>query len=229
MADALALYHTLVSRGTSPALTWYGTDGRMELSGKVAANHMAKVAGYLADEIWLDEGSHLYLDLPAHWKTCLWGLGAMLAGINVSVAGQNEPPETPADAILTDRPELAGEAESVLALDLGPLALRWMGAPLPAGVFDASAEVMSSPDQLMDTSRADASNFPQWEAAGQLVPEGPRLLLAGGSAKSSALTLAAVGWQMGRGSVVVVNDGDPTHIAEAEGATRAQLRASATS
>lgn len=51
MRDALSVYRSLVARGAAPALTWYGGDGRIELSGRVAANHLAKICGYLLDEI----------------------------------------------------------------------------------------------------------------------------------------------------------------------------------
>lgn len=229
MTSALDLYNALVARGTQPALTWYGDDGRMELSGKVAANHMAKIAGYLADEVWLDEGASLVLDLPAYWKTCLWGLGGMLAGLSVTVGGG-----AGADgAIVTSNPAsaqapgvtagTAGDA-AVIALDLGPLALSWTGAPLPAGTFDGSAEVMGSPDQLMDDSRHAAGNFAQWEAAGVLAPDGPRLALVGDAARDPACMLAAAAWQLGRGSLVVVaDDSDPSTVAKAEGAEIADL------
>ena len=115
--------------------------------GKLRANHMAKIAGYLADEVWLDEGSRLLLDLPSHWKTCLWGLGGMLAGLEVAIGTTADTP----DGVITNHPETPPDADNVIALDLGPLALSWMGDPLASGVFDGSAEVMGSPDQLMDT------------------------------------------------------------------------------
>ena len=41
------IYESLVASGTSPALVWYDDDGRVELSGKVFANHVAKIANYL--------------------------------------------------------------------------------------------------------------------------------------------------------------------------------------
>lgn len=229
MSSVLALYNALVARGTHPALTWYGPDGRMELSGKVAANHLAKIAGYLADEVWLDEGAQLQLDLPSHWKTCLWGLGAMLAGLNVTVterAVTDSPPggaqNAPSSAVLTNRPESAPAADTTIALDLGPLALAWTGAPLPPGVFDGSSEVLGSPDQLMDTSRHSSGNFNDWETRGTLTPAGDRLLISGEAAANPSSTLAAVAWQLGRGSVVVVqNEQNPSRVADTEGATLA--------
>ncbi|MGO3085807.1 TIGR03089 family protein [Ancrocorticia populi] len=220
--NSLDVYQALVNRGTAPALTWYGPDGRMELSGKVAANHMAKIAGYLADEVWLDEGASLLLDLPSHWKTCLWGLGGMLAGLEVEVGGAADIP----DAVLTNRPESAPDADNTIALDLGPLALSWMGDPLAPGIFDGSAEVMGSPDQLMDNARHASGNFAHWEAQGILTPAADRLMISGAIASNPASTLAAVAWQLGRGSVVVLqNETIPAKVAETEGATPAELLA----
>lgn len=218
--NALDVYTALVHRGTAPALTWYGADGRMELSGKVAANHMAKITGYLADEVWLDEGARLLLDLPSHWKTCLWGLGGMLAGLEVAIGTTADTP----DGVVTNHPETPPDADNVIALDLEPLALSWMGAPLAPGIFDGSAEVMGSPDQLMDSSRHASGNFAKWESRGTLQPAGERLLISGAIATNPASTLAAVAWQLGRGSVVVLQDGtDPEKVVIAEGATPAEL------
>ncbi|GEM_PF-2795784 len=218
--NALDVYTALVHRGTAPALTWYGADGRMELSGKVAANHMAKIAGYLADEVWLDEGSRLLLDLPSHWKTCLWGLGGMLAGLEVAIGTTADTP----DGVITNHPETSPDADNVIALDLGPLALSWMGDPLASGVFDGSAEVMGSPDQLMDTSRHVSGNFAKWESQGTLTPTGERLLISGSIANNPASTLAAVAWQLTRGSVVVLQNGsNVAKVAETEGATPANI------
>ena len=179
MRDALSVYRSLVARGAAPALTWYGGDGRIELSGRVAANHLAKICGYLLDEIWLTPGQALHLDLPAHWKQVLWGLGGLLAGATVTCRGDAAPSasgyategagcasgidarrgsadgdsaggQAPACVLVTDGPDsrAAQAAQDVLALDLGPLAMAWSGPALPAGVHDAAAEVMGSPDDL---------------------------------------------------------------------------------
>ena len=235
MADALSLYRSLVTRGAQPALTWYSEQGRMELSGKVTANHLAKIAGYLADELWLDPGASIELDLPAHWKQVLWGLGAMLAGLEVRVAPhRTTAPNTPASdeppqALITSSPELhnpdTSPVESIAALDLGPLALRWMGAPLPPGIFDASAEVMGQPDSLMDDSHFPSSNFVTWHNIGTLEcgDGSPRVLItATDGALDPAIVLAVASRQLSRGGLVVVETGDPEKIVQIEGARMTQ-------
>ena len=189
----------------APALTWYGGDGRIELSGRVAANHLAKICGYLLDEIWLTPGQALHLDLPAHWKQVLWGLGGLLAGATVTCRGDAAPSasgyategagcasgidarrgsadgdsaggQAPACVLVTDGPDsrAAQAAQDVLALDLGPLAMAWSGPALPAGVHDAAAEVMGSPDDLADETAHEASNAARWQASASRAGRPPR-------------------------------------------------------
>ncbi|AWE41959.1 MULTISPECIES: TIGR03089 family protein [unclassified Actinobaculum] len=297
MASALGVYTRLLGLGTRPALTWYGRDGRTELSGKVASNHLAKIVGYLADDIWVAPGETVRLDLPAHWKQVLWGLGAFLAGAVVQLTDNDAPavalvtatpqrpptsppPEPTGLAVLSAGPSGAGTggAENVsvqpelipgaevLALDLAPLAFAWSGPPLPPAVHDASAEVLGAPDQLLDSSLHEASNFAAWHGRGALVPEAAaahatdgderreeanpatrrniamakrpaadrgtnqglvdsekkndsRLLLISPTPRQA---LAAAAWQLGRGSLVVVESDsqakDPRDIAQIEGA-----------
>ncbi|MFT0846444.1 TIGR03089 family protein [Actinomycetaceae bacterium L2_0104] len=232
MTDMLSLYRALVARGTQPALTWYGAQGRMELSGKVSANHLAKIAGYLSDELWLEPGAQLELDLPAHWKQVLWGLGAMLAGLRPVVIGADSAAPQPLspryEALITNRPEAYDpaetQAEAIAALDLGPLALRWSGPPLASGFYDASAEVLGSPDQLMDESRHGEANFEQWRGYGTLTRPGERLLVGGeGRILDPAVVLASATLQLGGGSLVVVETGDVDEIAQVEGAKITQF------
>lgn len=51
----------LLSRGTSPALVWYGDQERIELSGKVVAMHLAKITQYLLDDLGLIRRARLFL------------------------------------------------------------------------------------------------------------------------------------------------------------------------
>lgn len=128
MMDALHLYRALERRGTSPALTWYSAEGRVELSGRVAANHLAKIAGYLLEDVWIEPGTVVLLDCQAGFKQVLWGLGALLAGAHVAV-GQT--PSGGLAAVVTDAPERwAGSTANgveVLAVDPAPLAMQWTG------------------------------------------------------------------------------------------------------
>ncbi|MGN6441414.1 MAG: TIGR03089 family protein, partial [Arthrobacter sp.] len=60
---------------TAPRLTWYGPDGeRVELSGRVLDNWVAKTSNLLQDELDAEPGMSLRLDMPAHWKSLVWAL-----------------------------------------------------------------------------------------------------------------------------------------------------------
>ena len=67
---------------TSPRLTWYGPDAeRVELSGRVLDNWVAKTSNLLQDELDAEPGMRLRLDLPAHWKSVIWALAAWQLGM----------------------------------------------------------------------------------------------------------------------------------------------------
>ena len=163
MTDALRLYRALERRGTSPALTWYSAEGRVELSGRVAANHLAKIAGYLLEDVWIEPGTVALLDCRAGFKQVLWGLGALLAGAHVAVG---QAPSGGLAAVVTDAPaRWAGSTANgveVLAVDPAPLAMQWTGESLPPGVRDAAAEAVGASDVLMDEAAHETSNWQLW-------------------------------------------------------------------
>jgi uncharacterized protein (TIGR03089 family) len=69
---------------TSPRLTWYGPDAeRVELSGRVLDNWVAKTSNLLQDELDAEPGMRLRLDLPAHWKSMILALAAWQLGMEV--------------------------------------------------------------------------------------------------------------------------------------------------
>src|ERR671920_2313620 len=85
---------------TSPRLTWYGPDGeRVELSGRVLDNWVAKTSNLLQDELDAAPGMRLRLDLPAHWKSMIWALAAWQLGLEAVLT------EGPADYLVTVDPE----------------------------------------------------------------------------------------------------------------------------
>ena len=69
--DLLLAFRT--HNATSPRLTWYGPDSeRVELSGRVLENWVAKTANYLVDELDAEPGSAVAVDLPVHWRSLVW-------------------------------------------------------------------------------------------------------------------------------------------------------------
>lgn len=138
---------------TSPRLTWYGPDSeRVELSGRVLDNWVAKTSNLLQDELDAEPGKAIRLDLPAHWKSFVWALAAWQLGMEVVFDG------TTADLLVTDTPDDGAGAgfEAVVAVPLAALAMRWPG-DLPPGVVDYAAEVRSHGDVFMAHSEPEAS------------------------------------------------------------------------
>lgn len=144
VADVLAL---LQSDPGSPHLTWYGPDGeRIELSGAVLANWVAKTTNLLVEELGAGPGTDVALDLPAHWRALVWALSAWRTGATVHLAAPED--GTPVDVAVTDRPESwVGTAPDVVAVALPGLA-RSFGTDLPAGVIDAAADTMTYGDRI---------------------------------------------------------------------------------
>lgn len=164
---ALQTYRALVQRGALPALTLYGPAAgapRLELSGAVIANHAAKAANFLADDLMLDPGSQLKLDLPVHWRLITWGLGGLLAGAHLSW--------DEGDAVVTANPD--AEGDEVILVSLGALDLSWPG-DLPPGVIDGNAEVLAQADILLDESAGADSNADAFTRT--IASPEPRLLL----------------------------------------------------
>lgn len=148
--------------GPNPALAWYGEVARIELSGHVLANWVIKTIGHLHDELALEPGDTVVLDLPAHWKRLVlaiaaWSLGAEVTvldehGAALSTVGcaeaQPAVPQGPRVAA-TDRPEspLAESADELLVLEAVSLAPRY-GGQLPVLAHDWVSEVRAHPDRL---------------------------------------------------------------------------------
>lgn len=203
---------------TAPRLTWYGPDSeRVELSGKVLDNWVAKTSNLLQDELDAEPGMRLALDLPAHWKGMVWALAAWQLGLETVLDGGA------ADFLATTQPEpAAGKYGAVVAVALPALAMRWDGA-LPAGCLDYAAEVRSHGDVFMQHAEADPSacaivaqdgrrHLHQDLLDGFAVPheEGVRLHIPGRDGLEAALANALGAWRRG-GSVVVTHpDVEPT-------------------
>ena len=213
MSDVYDLYASLAARGSTPALTWYCPQGRMELSAAVVANHLAKIANFLSEETWTEAGSTLRIELPRHWKSALWAIGGLLAGFKVEVCppaapaaeGEDEegcdcPKAEDADVLVTNHPATATRAREIVAVDMNPLSFGWSGDDLPDGVLDGSAGQISQPDALMDTERHAASNYAEW-VAGASLPEGERLLVR---EQDLCRAITAILIQLAHGSIVVV-------------------------
>ncbi len=142
---------------TSPRLSWYGPDSeRVELSGRVLENWIAKTANYLVDELDAAPGTLITLDLPLHWRSMVWLMAAWAVGATVITVSSPES-TTPdafsqADIVATTDPAAANEriaaakpAPLVVAVALPALQMRWMGE-LPPRTLDYSGDVRAHGD-----------------------------------------------------------------------------------
>ncbi|AMB39772.1 MULTISPECIES: TIGR03089 family protein [Paenarthrobacter] len=213
---------------TSPRLTWYGPDSeRVELSGRVLDNWVAKTSNLLQDELDAEPGTAIRIDLPAHWKSFVWALAAWQLGMEVVLDG------SAADLLVTNDPsDHTGAAyDAVVAVPLAALAMSWPGE-LPPGVVDYAAEVRSHGDVFMvhneptpelaavrgNAGYAHADLMEQFAEAAE---PGVRLLVRASEGLESGLSAALGAWQ-GDGSVVLVHeDVDVTeHLLENERVSR---------
>jgi len=154
--------------GSRPLVTFYddATGERVELSVTTYANWVAKTASLLQDELDLERGSTMLVDLPTHW------LGPVVLGAAWSVGVVVLPPE------MADRPDLvvcgpdpldrhAGTGVPVLALSLLPMGARFRD-PLPSGVVDFGAVVWGQPDAFLPLDPPSAADLVWSDRSGGL-------------------------------------------------------------
>ena len=111
-----------------PLVTFYddATGERTELSVKTYANWVSKTANLYADELMLDPGDAIRIDLPTHW------LGPVFLGAAWSCGIE---PDEEADVAVVGPDGLARPARTTVACALTPFATRFRD-PLPPGVLD---------------------------------------------------------------------------------------------
>nr|WP_218910735.1 TIGR03089 family protein [Nocardioides thalensis] len=182
-----------------PLVTFYDdvTGERVELSVTTYANWVAKASSLLVDELDLERGDTIRIDLPPHWLGTVFLGAAWTAGLVVTDA--DDP-----DAVVCGPDTLGDWAPRatelvVLACSLLPLGVRF-AEPVPAGVHDVGVEIWSQPDAFipwdppgegdpalawagLDTASPSGSAYSttlkemiETAAAGTLVSDGDRLL-----------------------------------------------------
>ena len=144
-----ALAATLRTDPGRPLVTFYddATGERVELSVATYANWVAKTAGLAQDELDVERGGLVLVDLPTHWLGAVWLGAAWSLGLEVTddpgLADQ-------ADLVVCGPDGVAAYAAHadrvpVVALSLRPLGGRFTEA-LPSGVTDYGAVVLAQPD-----------------------------------------------------------------------------------
>ncbi|WP_018155316.1 TIGR03089 family protein [Demetria terragena] len=192
----------------APRITFYddtpgSTQGeRIELSGKVLNNWVAKAGNLLAEHFDVEPGRTVALDLPPeHWRTLYWALGVWAVGGTVS-----DDPDG-ADVVISTNPKGAQPTELAVTT-LAALARSFPGE-IPAGALDEARELPTYPDVLEVVEEADADDLAlqtrdeSWTYA-NLVPAATspvRAVVSGSLAEVLRTSLAL--WSAG-GSVVIL-------------------------
>ncbi|GMA20317.1 TIGR03089 family protein [Arsenicicoccus piscis] len=156
MTAADLLPSLLADDPAAPRITCYDdlpgpTRGeRIELSGRVLANWVAKAANALTSDFDIQPGDVVVLALPPHWRTVYWALAGWAVGASVHVAdpalGSDDPTLAIASVVVTDSVELAEAADAAIVVTLAALARSHPGA-LPSHAMDEAAELASYPDR----------------------------------------------------------------------------------
>ncbi|THI94047.1 TIGR03089 family protein [Nocardioides sp.] len=175
-----------------PLVTYYdhATGERVELSVTTWANWVAKAASLLVDELDLERGDRIRIDLPPHWLGTVFLGAAWSSGLVVTdeddVAAAVCGPGT-----LGEWAPRAAEVV-VLACSLRPLGVRFL-EPVPAGVHDVGVEIWSQPDA-----------FVPWDPPG---PEDLAVTVGGTQLTQAELwRAAAAGTMVGGGRLLSVAD-----------------------
>jgi uncharacterized protein (TIGR03089 family) len=223
-----------------PLVTFYdhASGERTELSVTTYANWVAKTAGLLADELDLERGDVLRVDLPTHWLGPVVLGAAWTVGLVVDLAGHgadDASPDAGPDAVVcgpegVDRWSSAGVP--VVASALLPFGRRFAD-PLPAGVHDLGVEVWSQPDAFTavdppgatDLALPGTTHGELWDtaAAGSLLSGGGRILTEANPASPSGLPSFTVPL-VSRGSVVLLAHASPGQLDATYAAERATVR-----
>ncbi|WP_085528664.1 TIGR03089 family protein [Kocuria massiliensis] len=139
----LETFSRALASSSQPAIVWYGLNGeRVELSGKVLENWIAKSANLFVDELDAAHGDVLTLHAPPHWRSIAAALGALRAGCRLSTR------EDSAFWLGFDHDSAAERAEVAIYMGRSALAMAYDGdaQDFPEGSVDYCAEIRSFGD-----------------------------------------------------------------------------------
>lgn len=223
-----------------PLVTFYDdeTGERVELSVTTYANWVAKAASLLVDEIGLERGDGLQIDLPPHWLGTVFLGAAWTAGLAVTDSPDAAAVVCGPDTLALHAPTVS--ARSVLACSLLPLGVRFPDG-VPAGVVDVGVDIWSQPDAFTpwdppggeDAALAygdpnarrvvTQADLCATAAAGDLLPDGGRLLSVANPASPPGIATFTEPLIKG-GSVVLVARAEQSRLEAIAVAERASAR-----
>jgi uncharacterized protein (TIGR03089 family) len=187
-----------------PLVTFYddATGERTELSVKTWANWVSKTANLFTDELMLDPGDGIRVDVPPHWLATVFLGGAWMCGLELD----DDAPVAVVGPDGLDRP-----AATTMATALHPFATRFP-EPLPPGVIDHGAVWAGQSDVFSPLEPTDL---------GSPAPDDRRVLTDLDPLSASGQELLA-GLLAGSGSLVLlrhVDDGQWPARSQSERAT----------
>ena len=217
------LSHLLADDPASPRLTVYNeADGtRMDFSAPTTENWASKVANFLREELDLDDGSAILVDLPVSWQTVMISLGALAAGVTVHFA---------TDTVATaDSSDTADAAEPVVFFTTTDKASEYANRgdvvvvttdPFGRGVEELGQQVPEGAVDFGPTVRFYGDFYPgQTRPLAELIessvePHAERLLSTGWTDSSSFQRQVLSPLAAGGSAVVVAGMVDTERLAE---------------
>lgn len=229
---ATALRQQVERRAGDPLVTFYddATGERVELSVATYANWVAKTGSLLQDELGLERGAQVALDLPTHWLAPVW-LGALWT---LGMAATDAAGASRADLVVCGPDGLATHAAGavdVVACALLPMGVRF-ATPLPPGVVDFGEVVWSRPDSLLVLDPAapldvawtdERGDLDQGSLLGDPGLPSHRLVTTAPAAGRDGLARFVGPLQAGQGTVWVAGSPSPHRLADLGRTERAQV------
>ena len=141
-----------------PLVTFYDDESgeRVELSVTTYANWVAKAGSLLVDELDLERGDRLRIDLPPHWLTPVFLGAAWSAGL--VVADTDDPTAVVCGPDRLDRWGAEAGERVVLACSLLPLGVRF-AEPVPPGTRERPDENEQRCQHDRDHDRNEREGF----------------------------------------------------------------------
>jgi uncharacterized protein (TIGR03089 family) len=184
----------------SPLLTHVdaGAGTRIELSGVTFANNVAKTANLLRDEVGLDSGDAVVIDLPAHWQCAVWAVAVWSVNARLTFD------RGPARVLITSDANASTEGvDEAFITALHPLGAPWPGAT-PPGMSDWSVAMRTHGDVFAAESLEDVAVVED-----QRITAGARVLLADPT-NSQLIDVLGTVLVAGASLVLLTNTGEST-------------------
>ncbi|WP_448858743.1 TIGR03089 family protein [Corynebacterium propinquum] len=217
------LSHLLADDPASPRLTVYNeADGtRMDFSAQTTENWASKVANFLREELDLDDGSAILVDLPVSWQTVMISLGALAAGVTVHFATDTVATANSSDTAdaaepvvfftTTDKASEYANRGDVVVVTTDPFGrgVEELGQQVPEGAIDFGPTVRFYGDFYPGQTRPLAELIES-----SVEPHAERLLSTGWTDSSSFQRQVLSPLAAGGSAVVVAGMVDTERLAE---------------